>query len=55
MIEEKAKDFCLLFCWISQDRLGFAATTTEYLNLSKYLNLSNILDDMTSKKPQRFL
>lgn len=27
MIEEKVRDFYLLFCWISQDRLGFAATT----------------------------
>lgn len=42
MIEEKARDFHLLFCWISQDRLGFAATTTEYLNLSSLM-------------PQRFL
>ena len=27
MIEEKARDFYLLLCWMSQDKLGFAATT----------------------------
>ena len=29
MIEEKARDFHLLFCWISQDRLGFAEITND--------------------------